>query len=135
RNRTRRVLNLGLVGATAALVLSALWLGAAFGVQNGEVSMAKKNGSDQVAALATAQVQSLQGRTDEMLTLVGRGTANDRETDYANVAQPGLAASLKTADARATDHQGDQLARQAINDAAHWNDAHLKLRTADRQND
>jgi hypothetical protein len=134
KNRTRRVLNLGLVGATAGLVLSALWLGAAFGVQNGQISLAKKNGSAQIAALSSAQVQSLKARTDEMLTLVGRGTANDKEVDYQHV-EPALATLLKSADQQATDTSGDQLARKAINDATAWNLAHTKLRDADNKND
>jgi hypothetical protein len=135
KNRTRRILNLGLVTSTAALVLSALWLGAVFGVQNGQVSMAKKDGSDQVAVLATAQVRSLQARTDEMLTLIGRGTANAKDVDYLTKAEPGLAASLQSAVARATDQQADQLARKAINDATAWNIAHTNLRLADLKND
>ena len=134
KNRTRRLLNLGLVGATAGLVLSALWLGAAFGVQNGQISAAKKNGSAQIAALSSAQVKSLKARTDEMLTLVGRGTANDKELDYKKV-QPDLADVLRSADQKATDVPGDQLARKAIDDATAWNMAHVKLRDADDKND
>jgi len=134
KNRTRRLLNIGLLGATAGLVLSALWLGAAFGVQNGQVSQARKTGSDQIAALSTAQVQSLKARTDEMLTLVGRGTANDKETDYQKV-KAQLASSLQTADTRSSDHEGDQTDRTAINDAAVWDMAHTKLRASDQQND
>jgi hypothetical protein len=132
--RTRRLLNPGLVAATAALVLSMGWLLAAFAVQGNEVSMAKKQGADQVRILATAQVQSLQARTDEMLTLVGRGTANDKEVDYVTNAELGLGASLHRADAAATDVQSDTLARKAISDEAAWLTAHRKLRADDQQN-
>jgi hypothetical protein len=135
KRRTRRVLNPGLVAATAALVLSAGWLLAAFAVQGDEVSMAEKQGADQVRILATAQVQSLQGRTDEMLTLVGRGTANDKETDYTKKVEPALAGSLASANSAATDGRGAQLSATAKADEARWHKAHQDLHAADVRND
>lgn len=143
--RTNRVFNIGLLGATAALLVSFAWAGADITVQNSHENDAKKRGSDQVSALATARILSLQARTDEMLTLVGRGTADDRETDYAGVTQadgthlPGteesLAAELKNAANLATDQAGIDLAGAASQDEAAWKTRHQELRAFDQNND
>ncbi|ACU71077.1 secreted protein [Catenulispora acidiphila DSM 44928] len=142
--RTNRVFNVGLLAATAALVLSFAWTGIDVTVQNGHEDDARKRGSDQVSALATARILSLQARTDEMLTLVGRGTADDKETDYAGVTAasgthtPGteelLAAKLHDAVGIATDDTGKNLAQHAASDESSWHTLHLALRASDAQN-
>jgi hypothetical protein len=141
--RTNRVFNVGLLGATAALVVSFAWAGADFAVQNGHEDNARKRGSDQVSALATARILSLQARTDEMLTLVGRGTADDKETDYAGVTTNGshtagteeaLATALQNAATLATDQQGSGLASAAAGDESAWHQQHQDLRAFDQQN-
>ncbi|MEY9930954.1 hypothetical protein ABH926_005601 [Catenulispora sp. GP43] len=142
--RTNRTFNLGLLGATAGLVLSLVWAGVDMTVQNSHEDDAAKRGSDQVSALATARILSLQARTDEMLTLVGRGTADDKEADYAGVTAadgthtPGteelLAQELKNAGGLATDTPGQKLAAAAASDEAAWHKQHQDLRAFDQQN-
>lgn len=142
--RTNRMFNVGLLAATAALVVSFLWTGVDVAVQNSHEDNAKKRGSDQVSALATARILSLQARTDEMLTLVGRGTADDKEADYAGGAGPNgthvpgteelLATELKTATNLATDPIGTGLASTASQDEAAWKNQHQALRALDQQN-
>jgi hypothetical protein len=143
--RTNRVFSLGLVAATAALALSLGWTAAAATIQNNHVDQAKKKGSDQVSVLATARILSLQARTDEMLTLVGRGTADDKETDFSgttdpatNTHKPGveeqLAAALRDASRLATDGTGRGLADQASGDEGSWAAQHRQLRDFDQQN-
>ena len=142
--RTHRTFNVGLLGATAALVAAFAWTGVDVAVQNSHEDNARKRGSDQVSALATARILSLQARTDEMLTLVGRGTADDKETDYAGVTAasgahtPGteelLAADLHDAYRLATDTAGKQLASTAEADESAWHAEHQALRGADQQN-
>ena len=142
--RTNRLLNVGLLGATAALLVSFVWTGADVAVQNGHEDNAKKRGSDQVTALATARILSLQARTDEMLTLVGRGTADEKEADYAGRTAadgshvPGteeaLASELQTAGRLATDATGSALARAATDDEVTWRSQHQALRAFDQQN-
>lgn len=142
--RTNRVFNLGLLGATAALLLSFVWTGVDIAVQNSHEDKAKQRGSD-VSALATARIFSLQARTDEMLTLVGRGTADDRETDYAGVTRADgthvqgteelLAGELKTATGIATDSAGFDLASAAVQDESAWKARHQELRGFDQNND
>ena len=142
--RTNRTFNLGLLGATAALVVAFAWTGADVTVQNSHEADARSRGSDQVSALATARILSLQARTDEMLTLVGRGTADDKETDYAGVTAadgthtPGtedlLANDLRAAAVLATDRTGKDLADAAVTDEAAWKTRHQALRGFDQQN-
>lgn len=142
--RTNRMFNVGLLGATAALVAAFAWTGVDVAVQNGHEDNARKRGSDQVSALATARILSLQARTDEMLTLVGRGTADNKETDYAGVTAadgkhtPGteelLAAELRDASRLAADTTGQQLANTAASDESAWHTQHQGLRAADQKN-
>ena len=142
--RTNRVLSVGLVGATVALVVSFAWAGVDMTVQNSHENNARKRGSDQIGALAAARILSLQARTDEMLTLVGRGTADDKETDYAGVTAadgthtPGtedlLANDLRAAAVLATDRTGKDLADAAVTDEAAWKTRHQALRGFDQQN-
>jgi hypothetical protein len=142
--RTNRMFNVGLLGATAALVVAFAWTGVDVTVQNGHEDNARKRGSDQVSALATARILSLQARTDEMLTLVGRGTADNKETDYAGATTadgahtPGteelLAAELRDASRLATDTTGKQFADTAASDESAWHTQHQGLRAADQQN-
>ncbi|MEZ0113052.1 hypothetical protein ABH920_007077 [Catenulispora sp. EB89] len=142
--RTNRMFNVGLLGATVALVVSFAWAGVDMTVQNSHENDARTRGSDQVSALATARILSLQARTDEMLTLVGRGTADDKEADYAGVTAadgshvPGteeaLATELQNASQLATDDAGRKLANQAAADAGAWHTQHLALRASDAQN-
>ncbi|HEY0436863.1 MAG TPA: hypothetical protein VGC92_09495, partial [Phenylobacterium sp.] len=101
-------------------------------------------GSNQVSVLATARILSLQARTDEMLTLVARGTADDKETAFVGgtaadgtpvpSTEKALADSLATAHRIATDDTGRQLADSASDDEAKWNTLHKELRGLDQQN-
>jgi len=142
--RTNRVFSVGLLGATVALVVAFAWTGIDVTVQNSHENDARKRGSDQVSALATARILSLQARTEEMLTLVGRGTADDQEADYAGTTAadgshlPGteetLAAELRNAAGLATDSTGRDLANSAVADESSWHTQHLALRNSDQQN-
>ncbi|HJP79418.1 MAG TPA: hypothetical protein VJ914_34410 [Pseudonocardiaceae bacterium] len=74
--RTNRVLNIGLLVASIAMVLTLLW--SAFGLilAGVHVSDARSSGSDLVAQLSQARTDALQARTDEILNLIARGGEN-----------------------------------------------------------
>ncbi len=74
--RTNRVLNVGLLVATAAVVLALLWSGVGLALSAVYVSDARDSGSAQVALLSQARTDALQARTDEILNLVARGGEN-----------------------------------------------------------
>lgn len=133
--RTHRTVNPALLAATAAVLVSVLWMAGAFALETGQVHQAEKNGSAQVAVLAAARIESLRARSDEMLTLVARGSAPADETKFAQTDEPATASSLASATSRATDVQGRALAQKAVTDEAAWKTAHADLHALDNAND
>jgi hypothetical protein len=133
--RTHRLLNPGLVAATIGVALSALWLVGAFLVEDSQVGRAQTDGSNQVGTLSQAQIASLRARSDEMLTLVGRGSAPDKEAAYKNADEPTLASLLEAANAEATDGFSTAQAAKAVTDETAWHKAHDQLRALDDAND
>jgi hypothetical protein len=127
--RTNRVVNAGLLGATLGVALSLVWMAGAFAVEQGQVDKAKTDGSNQVAVLARAQIESLQARSDEMLTLVGHGAAPDKEIAYQGL-EPQLAADIQSVPALTAPAGGSN---KAAADEAAWNQAHAAVRKLDTQ--
>lgn len=74
--RTNRTFNVGLVAASIAVLVVLLWGGIATTMESVFVSNGRSEGSDQVAVLDQARTDALQARTDEVLTLVGRGSVD-----------------------------------------------------------
>ena len=74
--RTNRVLNIGLLVASIAMVLSLLWSAVGLILTGVHVSHARSSGSDLVAQLSQARTDALQARSDEILNLVARGGEN-----------------------------------------------------------
>jgi hypothetical protein len=70
--RTRRVFNLGLLAATVALAVSALWLVGAFAVARTDLQRAVGHGSVPAEALAQAAIDTQQARGYEVLNLISR---------------------------------------------------------------
>jgi hypothetical protein len=74
--RTRRVLNAGLVVATAALVISCGWLAVTFGVADSDLSTAIGQGANPAEWLAQANIDVQQARGDSIVNVIARsGTA------------------------------------------------------------
>ncbi|HEX4702487.1 MAG TPA: hypothetical protein VH352_10205 [Pseudonocardiaceae bacterium] len=73
RRRTNRVINVGLLIATAAVVIAMLWSTTGLILESIHVDSGRSTGSDPAELLAQARTKALQARTDEMLTLVARG--------------------------------------------------------------
>lgn len=73
--RTNRVFNIGLVGATAALLASSLWL--VVGTTGAASSLAdsRTRGAEPLAALNEARFDALQAHAAENLNLVARGSS------------------------------------------------------------
>jgi Na+/proline symporter len=74
--RTNRVLNIGLLVASIAMVLTLLWSAVGLILTGVQVSDARSAGSDLVAQLSQARSDALQARSDEILNLVARGGEN-----------------------------------------------------------
>ncbi|KAA9149616.1 hypothetical protein FPZ12_042940 [Amycolatopsis acidicola] len=134
RRRTNRVFNAGLLVATAAAVMSLLWvLIASIGAMVA-ASDSRTEGSAQVDVLARAQIATLAARSDETLTLVARGAGKAYEDDYVKV-RAQLDKLIADAQARATDDDVRAPLDLAQKDSRTWADSHTKIRAADDSGD
>jgi ABC-type multidrug transport system fused ATPase/permease subunit len=70
--RTHRVFNIGMLAATVALVVSALWLIGSFAVARTDLQRAVGHGSVPAEALAQAAIDTQQARGYEVLNLISR---------------------------------------------------------------
>jgi hypothetical protein len=140
RRRTNRVLNVGLLAATAAIGVALLWTGVvAVGVAV-NVAQAREHGSDQVRTLAKARIAALQARGDETLTLVLRGSGQEYEKSYTDSVRSlggddGSGGLLRGAQ----DSIADPAVRSLVGDAAEqqrrWRAAHTEIRRLDDTGD
>ncbi|AQA11894.1 MULTISPECIES: hypothetical protein [Streptomyces] len=71
--RTNRVLNHGLLAATAAATVVMLWLVVGHAVASTDLSDSNDHGAKSLQVLNEARIDSLRARADENLTLVARG--------------------------------------------------------------
>ena len=83
--RTRRVLNLGLVGAT--VIVAALGVGAliVLDAQERALVRSQREGADQLIVLSTMRILALRSLSDENLNLIERGTEAEYREDLAAV--------------------------------------------------
>lgn len=74
--RTNRVFNLGLAGATAALLASSLWLVVGASGAASSLSDSRTRGAEPLSALNQARFDALQAHAAENLNLVARGSGD-----------------------------------------------------------
>jgi hypothetical protein len=134
--RTNRLLNVGLVVATAAVVVSLLWGAVALVVQGSLVGSGQDDGSHRVDVLVRARIAALQARADETLTLVARGDGGAYEKDFgANAVQlvgpDGQGGLLGEARGLIKDGEGVTRVADATKAANDWLKAHKVVRTQD----
>ncbi|QNE77362.1 hypothetical protein F0344_24660 [Streptomyces finlayi] len=139
--RTNRVLNHGLLAATAASTVVLLWLAVGHTVARAELRAAMVHGQESLDVLNNARINSLKARANENLTLVARGAVltadgrNDKyETDY-TTGMKALGAQLKSAEKLAEGTQGSGPVVDAIKNVTEWQERHRKARTTDDQGD
>jgi hypothetical protein len=132
--RTNRRLNAGLVVASAAAVVSLLWLAVAFTVGRADLLQARDHGSAPVAAFAQADIAALQARADESLTLIDAGGDDSFQADFAAVQHrlgPGPGTLLTDAVTAASGSPGAGSAAAASAAATAWYAAHRTVRSLD----
>lgn len=133
RRRTRRRLNVGLLVATGAALVSLAWvLIATIGVM-ANVNASQEKGSEQTDVLAQARIAALAARGDETLTLVARGSGKEFEENYATVTgeltrDGGL---LSQARDLATDDGVRDKVNAAIAAQRDWHSVHGQIRQLD----
>jgi hypothetical protein len=81
----RRTFNVPLLAATAVTGLLILGAGGLFAAQRAHLGDARSEGSVPIIQLATLRIGVLQERSDEALTLAGRGADTKYEQDFAAV--------------------------------------------------
>jgi hypothetical protein len=139
--RTNRLLNHGLLAATAASTVILLWLAVGQTVARAELNDAQVHGQESLAVLNDARINSLKARANENLTLVARGAVltadgkNDQyETDYtAGMAK--LTTALDRAKALSDDSAGGKPVVAAIASATEWRQRHKSVSATDKAGD
>ncbi|MFC6089746.1 hypothetical protein [Saccharothrix lopnurensis] len=127
--RTNRVLNPGLVVATALSAVSLVWVPAAV-LPAVHHSAASRDGAALVDVLARARITTLTARGDEMLTLVARGSGADYEAAF--VDRDGQLADLLE---QARQRTGAPPVVAALEHHERWREVHRRVREADDRGD
>jgi len=81
--RTRRTVNYGLLAASLALTVTAIWLVVGFAVARSDLGGAETRGSAPAQALAQATIAVQQARGDEILNLISRSGSTSFQGDFA----------------------------------------------------
>ncbi|MFI9392133.1 hypothetical protein ACIG53_14770 [Streptomyces bauhiniae] len=137
--RTNRVLNHGLVAASAATVVVLLWLVIGHTVARSGLFGSYDHGIRSLNVLHNAQIAALKARGNENLSLVARGAetveVNGKKQDAYYYA---FDRDLATLDARLTearrladDAKGGEPVDSALGDTAEWKHRHGTARTED----
>ncbi|MFI2200918.1 hypothetical protein ACH47Z_09110 [Streptomyces sp. NPDC020192] len=137
--RTNRVLNHGLVAASAATTVALLWLVVGHAVARTELNGSYDHGVRSLTVLHDARIASLKARGNENLSLVARGAETvtvdgqtydayyyDFDKDMTN-----LGTSLTRASKLADDGGGSTPVKAAESNMAVWKQRHTAARTED----
>ncbi|MFC4471124.1 hypothetical protein ACFPH6_42680 [Streptomyces xiangluensis] len=142
-HRTNRVLNHGMVTATAASTVVLLWLVVGHSFARAGLNDSYDHGVRSLNVLNDARIASLKARGNETLTLVSRG-AETKEVDgevvdaYDNDYQAqmkDLSAKLAAAEDLADDSAGESPVKGATENMQVWQDRHKDARKADDSGD
>ncbi|HEX6521488.1 MAG TPA: hypothetical protein VF070_16030 [Streptosporangiaceae bacterium] len=106
--RTNRVFSAGLMLASALLVISAIWIAAAFGVARSDLDRGIGQGSQPAETLAQASIGVQQIRGDAVLNVISRSGDTSFQEDFAATSKlvgPGAGTLLTSAGAASTGSQ------------------------------
>jgi hypothetical protein len=131
--RTNRLLNVGLVVATGAVVVALIWGTVALLIESSRVSAGHDHGSEQVEVIVQARIVALKMRANETLTLVARGDGADYEDEFKKLAEEisGDGNLLDQARGLAEDQETQNLIDAAQKNADDWLAAHKRVRELD----
>jgi hypothetical protein len=121
--RTRRIVNYGLLGASAVLVLAFVWVVAGVAFARTELHRADRRGAVPVSALAAADITALQAHADESLTLIEHDGQDSYQADFAAARRhlgPGPGTLLTVAADAAQGSRGARDAARAVLEARRW---------------
>jgi len=123
RRHTHRIVNYGLLGASAVLVVGMLWLIVAFAVARGDLHRGVGHGAAAAETLAQASIAVQQARGDELLNLISRSGDTSFEQNFDVVRRelgPGPGTLLTSAAASSAGGPGAGPAAAAARDAQAW---------------
>lgn len=133
--RTRRVLNLGLVAASLIGLLSLAWLLTSFASARSDLLAARDQGSVPAQALAQAEITALRMHSDESLTLINRDGPDDSTEAEFRSSEKKLTAELVTAQQAGRRSPGAAHATAAASAAQAWYSDHTRVYDANYNGD
>jgi hypothetical protein len=128
--RTHRVVNYGLLSASAALLLSLVWLITAFAVARTDLHRGVGSGAAPAETLAQADIAAQQGRGDELLNLISRSGDATFEQNFQLVRGelgPGPGSLLSNAAALSSGSPGGSPTAAAAREAPAWYSANEQV--------
>lgn len=130
---TRRILNIGLVAATVAMIGLTLWWALAFSVSGDHLASARRHSRAATDALGQAQIAARQARSSEILALLVPTSAAVHEEEFAGRAQRltrdgGVGGALGAARQLSSSSAGPALVQTAVTQAGTWITAHEQAR-------
>ncbi|MET9151427.1 hypothetical protein [Streptomyces griseoflavus] len=137
--RTNRVLNHGLVAATATAAVVLLWLTAGHTLARSHLNDSYDHGVRSLNVLHDARIASLKARGNENLTLVARGAETKKvgeetfdayDYDFGRDIDT-LAKGLARAERLADDDSGAKPVTSAVSDMTEWKKRHAAAREQD----
>lgn len=135
--RTNRLLNVGLVVATAAVVVALVWGSAALLIASANVATGEDSGTKQVESVVQARIVALKLRANETLTLVARGDGGEYEEEWKELSKQisGDDSLLVQAQSLAANDAAAKAIRDARQNARDWMEAHAQVREKDTSGD
>jgi len=135
----RRVLTLGTVVATVALLLGLLWWTVAGMVSGGYLDRSQTHSEAISEGLGPSQVAALQARATESLALVARdGGSSEQDFDdrmQVLARDDGAGGALGASGQKVSDPQGRAGVQAAVAEVIAYREAHDRVRTADSEGD
>jgi hypothetical protein len=133
--RTNRLLNVGLVVATGAVLVSLIWGSVALLIESSRVSDGREHGTGQVEVIVQARIVALKMRANETLTLVARGDGGEYEDEFEKLTKQITGDGQDNLLVRARDLAANQETRDLIAAAQKnvddWLAAHRQIRLLD----
>ncbi len=130
--RTNRLLNVGLLVATIAVVLGLVWGTVALLIESAKVANGHDSGTRQVELAVQARITALKMRANETLTLVARGDGGEYEAEWQKLEKEisgnGDGNLLVRAQRLSANDEAIEAARRDVGD---WLDAHGRVRELD----
>jgi hypothetical protein len=123
RRRTHRSVNYGLLTATLAVVISAIWMVTAFAIARSDFQQGLGHGSGPAETLAQASISAQQARGDEVLNLISRSGSTSFQQDFTAMRTrigPGSGSLLEAAGASSPEGTSARAVAAAGRDASRW---------------